>query len=70
MVKIYRSQNRCAHNIAQWAASNHLYGSIPLISIPQCLLSFHSGKDPPAYLFKFLESTVIAGLYCIYSLYE
>ncbi|KAF5469211.1 hypothetical protein F2P56_013300, partial [Juglans regia] len=30
-VKIHRSQNRCAHSIAQWAHSNLEFGNIPLI---------------------------------------
>ncbi|XP_042977094.1 uncharacterized protein LOC122307983 [Carya illinoinensis] len=46
--KIHRDQNRCAHQIAQWASSNSVFKDIPLNWIHQCLLEFHSGKDPPS----------------------
>lgn len=46
--KIHRSQNRCAHELAQWAAFNHHNGNLPLSTIPPSLLKFHSGKDPPS----------------------
>ncbi|XP_042969130.1 uncharacterized protein LOC122301822 [Carya illinoinensis] len=49
--KIHRDQNRCAHSVAQWAASKLIFGSIPLIFVPPCLLNFHSGKDPLVCLY-------------------
>ncbi|KAG6691324.1 hypothetical protein I3842_10G059800 [Carya illinoinensis] len=45
--KIDRSQNRLAHSVAQWVATNFLFGSIPLEFIPPIILLLDSRKDPP-----------------------
>jgi hypothetical protein len=46
-LKIYRSANVCAHNVAKWAASHRVFGSIPNSSPFLSSVRFRSGKDPP-----------------------
>ncbi|XP_059441832.1 uncharacterized protein LOC132174155 [Corylus avellana] len=46
-LKISRSANVCAHNVARWAASHHVFGSIPTSSSFLSSVRFRSGKDPP-----------------------
>ncbi|KAF5472158.1 hypothetical protein F2P56_008898 [Juglans regia] len=48
--KIHRSQNRCAHSVVQWAATNLVFGSIPIDNIPTWFLYIDSGKNPPQTL--------------------
>lgn len=45
--KISRCANFCAHQVARWAAANHVFGSIPPYSPFISALRFRSGKDPP-----------------------
>jgi hypothetical protein len=46
-LKISRSANFCAHNVAKWAASHRVFGSIPPSSPFLSSVRFRSGKDPP-----------------------
>jgi hypothetical protein len=46
-LKISCSANVCAHNVAKWAASHSVFGSIPSNSPFLSFVRFRSGKDPP-----------------------
>jgi hypothetical protein len=46
-LKISRSANVCAHNVAIWAASHLMFGSIPSSSSFLSSVRFRSDKDPP-----------------------